>query len=159
MSTRHAVMNGVFIGSGVRALLAALVLAPFVPRRGRWTVLPLVLAYACGLVIVGLFPSATSGLRETMHGIGAYLAVVGGAVLLVAIAIAFSRRHPVLATFTGVCAVVALAGSWFAVWGTPEHFGLYERIAVNALVVWQVVTGALVLTRPTGSSVGVRQGQ
>ena len=34
-------------------LLAGAVLAPFVPRPGRWVVLPLVMAYACGLVIVG----------------------------------------------------------------------------------------------------------
>lgn len=150
-------MNATFLGSGVRVLLAGLVLAPFVPRRGRWAVLPLVVAYAAGLVIIALFPSATSGLRVTMHGIGAYLAIVGGTVLLLAVAIAVARRHPVVATFTGVCAVVSAVGTWFGVSGT-DHFGFYERIAVYAVVLWQAVMGAVLLTTAS-PSVGVRQGE
>lgn len=156
-STRHVTMNATFLGSGARVLLAGLVLAPFVPRVGRWFVLPLVLAHAAGLVIVGLFPSAMSGLRVTMHGIGAYLAIVGGSLLLLAIAIALARRHPLLATFTGACAAVSFAGTWLAV-SRADHFGLYERIAVDAVVVWQIATGAIMLATSRRSSVGVAQG-
>lgn len=158
-STRSALMNATFIGSGVRAALAGLLLAPFVPGRGRWVVLPLVVAYVLGLLIVGVFPTATVGVRATMHGIGALLAVVGGGILLLAIAIAFWRRHPALATFTGVCAAVSILGSVLAVWGST-NFGLYERIAANTVVVWQVVTGVVVLvTAPPGPSLDVRQGE
>ena len=159
VSTRHAVMNATFIGSGVRALLAGVVLAPFVPRRGRWAVLPLVLAYSVGLVIVGSFPSATGGLRETMHGIGAWLGVIGGGVLLLAIAITLARRHAVLATVTGVCAAIALGGGWLAVWRAPEHFGLYERIAVDVVIGWQVLTGAALLMSRRRNSAALRQGE
>lgn len=158
LSARHAAMNATFIGSGVRVLLAGVVLAPFVPRLGRWFVLPLVLAYAAGLVIVGLFPSAMTGPRVTMHGIGAVFAIVGGSLLLLAIAIALARRYPLLATFTGACAAVSFAGTWLAVSDT-DHFGLYERIAVDAVVVWQIATGAVMLgTSPPRLSVRVRQG-
>lgn len=157
VSTRSATMNAIFIGSGARVLLAGLVLAPFVPRLGRWFVLPLVLAHASGLVIVGLFPSAMSGLRVTMHGVGAYLAIVGGSLLLVAVAAALARRHPLLAALTGAFAVVSFAGTWFAASGT-DRFGLYERIAVDAVVVWQIVAGAIMLATASRSSVGVREG-
>lgn len=163
-STRHAAMNAIFVGSGVRVLLAGAVLAPFVPRPGRWVVLPLVMAYACGLVIVGFFPSAMSGLRVTMHGVGALLAIVGGCFLLLAIAVALARRHPFLAALTGAFAATAFIGTWVAASGT-DRFGLYERVAVDAVVVWQIVVGALVLATSRQTSVdvghrevGVRQG-
>lgn len=151
LSTRHVAMNATFIASGARVLLAGAVLAPFVPRAGRWLVLPLVLAHASGLVLVGLFPSAMSGIRMPMHGIGALLAILGGTLLLVAVAVALARRHPPFAALTGVFAVVSFAGAWLAASGT-DRFGLYERVAVDAVVLWQVVAGAIMLaTRPRSS--------
>lgn len=158
-STRHVAMNITLVASGARVLLAGLVLAPFVPRAGRRFVLPLVLAHATGLVIVGFFPSSTGGLRASMHGVGAMLAIVGGTVLLLAIAISLARRHPRLAAFTGVCAAISAVGTGGGASG-GAHFGLFERIAVDAVVGWQVVVGALVLLAVrTPSSVGLRQGE
>lgn len=158
-ATHHAVMNATFIGSGLRVALAGLVLAPVVPRRGRWAVLPLFIAYAIGQVIVGAFPTALAGTRATMHGIGAVLAIVGGGLLLLAIAFAFSQKHPAFATFTGVCAAISLAASLAAVFLTT-HFGLCERIAIYAVIIWQIIAGVVVLaTRPPGRSVDVRQGE
>lgn len=158
-ATHHAVMNATFIGSGLRVALAGLVLTPFVPRRGRWAVLPLVIAYAVGQVIVGAFPTALAGTRATMHGIGAVLAIVGGGLLLLAIAVALSRRYPAFAAFTGVCAVISIVGSLLAVVLTT-HFGLYERIAIHTVVLWQIIAGVVVLaTGPPGRSVHVRQGE
>lgn len=152
-STRHAVMNATFIGSGLRVAAAGLVLAPFVPRRGRAAVLGLVLVHATGLAIVGLFPTSTVGLRASMHGLGAWLGVVGGSVLLVAITISLARTRPALATFTGVCAAISLTGSVVAVVG-QENFGLYERIAVDSVVGWQIVVGSVLLASARGRSVG-----
>ncbi len=154
LSTRSSAMNATFIGSGVRVLLAGVVLAPFVPRLGRWFVLPLVVAYASGLVIVGLFPSALIGLRASMHGVGAVLTIVGGNLLLLAIAAALARRHPPLAALTGVFAVVSVVGTVLAASGT-DRFGLYERVTVDAVVVWQIVAGAIMLATTPRSSVGL----
>lgn len=153
MSTRYAVMNATFIGTGLRAALAALVLAPFVPRRGRWAVLGLVLAHGAGLVIVGAFPTALTGVRASMHGLGAWLGVVGGSIMLVAIAVSLARTRPVLATVTGVCAAISVTGSVIAVVG-QDNFGLYERIAVDSVVGWQIIVGAALLVAPSRQSVG-----
>lgn len=156
VSTRHAVMNATFIGSGLRVALAGLVLAPFVPRRGRTAVLGVVLAHAVGLVLVGAFPTAMEGIRSTVHGIGAWLGVVGGSVALVVVGLALARAHPRVAALTGVLAVISLAGSVIAVVG-EEHFGLYERIAVDTVLVWQVLLGAALAVSSKRGSLG--QGQ
>ena len=148
-STRHVAMNANFISSGVRVVLAGLVLAPFVPRPGRWAVLPLVLVHGAGTVIVGFFPAGGATVRSAMHGLGAFMAIVGGAVLLVAIMLAVARRHPVLAAVTAGAAAVSLAGCVMALAGIGG-FGLAERLAVDAVIVWQVLAGAVVLvTRPS----------
>ena len=158
-STRHAAMNATFVGSGIRALLAGLVLAPFVPRLGRWVVLPLVCAYALGQVLVGFFPAGTGAVRAPAHGIGAFLAIGGGCLLLVAVAVSFVRRNPVLTLVTGAIGAIGIASAWVGMSGAGHTgFGLYERLAVDTVMVWQVVVGVLVLaTARPPSSVGVRQ--
>lgn len=143
-STRHAAMNATFISSGARVVLAGLLLAPFIPRPGRWAVLPLVVIHGAGVVIVGLFPAGLTAVRANMHGLGAFMAIVGGAVLLVAIALAVVRRHPALAALTAVAAAVSLAGCVMAFAGIGG-FGLAERLAVDAVIVWQIVIGLVVL--------------
>lgn len=148
-STRHVAMNATFIASGARVLLATLVLAPFVPRL-RWLVLPLALVHGLGTVLVGLYPASLSPARGTMHGIGAFLAIVGGAVLLAAITAAVARRDPLLAVWTGVCALASLLGCVLALTGVGG-FGLVERLAVDAVIVWQIVTGAVLLVMPASA--------
>lgn len=145
-STRHAAMNATFVASGVRVLLAGLLLAPFVPRA-RGLVLSLVAAHGLGVVLVGLAPAAEGGPRGVAHGLGAGLAIVGGAALLVAIVVALAPHHPMLATWSALCAAGAVLGCVLLVTG-PIGVGLAERLAVDAVIVWQVVTGAaLLLTR------------
>lgn len=145
-STHHAVMNSTFVATGLRALLAGLVLAPFVPRRARRTVLALVLAHGVGLVVVGLFPTGMPSARATVHGAGAVLTIVGGALLLVALALSLSRRHGPLALATTVLALTALGGT-VCMALQIGGVGLTERIAVYPVVVWQVLAGVAVLVR------------
>lgn len=146
-STRHTVMNATFVVSGARVVLAGLVLAPFVPRRGRWAVLGLVLAHGVGVLVVGLFPADGASLRIDMHGVGAALAIVGGALLLAALTVSFGHT-PLLAGATAVFAVLAAAGCAMLLLGVGG-FGLAERLAVDAVIGWQVLAGLLVLvTRP-----------
>lgn len=147
-STRHVAMNANFISSGLRVVLAGLVLAPFIPRPGRWAILPLVVIHGVGTVIVGLFPAGITAVRANMHGLGAVMAIVGGAALLVAITVVVARRFPALGALTAVCAAISIAGCVMAFAGVGG-FGLAERLAVDAVIVWQVLVGALVLaTRP-----------
>ncbi|QBF47733.1 DUF998 domain-containing protein [Janibacter limosus] len=145
-STRHVAMNATFIASGARVLLATLVLAPFVPRV-RWLVLPLAVVHGVGTIIVGFYPTGLTAERANMHGLGAVMAIVGGAVLLAAITAAVAGRHPLLAVWTAVCALVSLLGCVLALTGVGG-FGLVERLAVDAVIVWQIATGAALLLVP-----------
>lgn len=144
-STLHAVMNATFVGTGIRVLLAGVVLAPFAPRRARRTVLTLVALYGIGLLIVGFYP-AGAGARGAMHGIGALLAIGGGSALLVALTVALWHRAPRLAWVTAALAAVSVAGVVCAVVGIGG-FGLLERLAVDPVVLWQIIAGVAVLTR------------
>lgn len=145
-STRHVAMNATFIASGVRVLLAALVLAPFVPRA-RWAVLLLAAVHGAGTIIVGLYPTGGTSERATMHGLGAVMAIVGGAVLLTAITVAVAGRGSLLTAWTGVCAAASALGCVLVLTGVGG-FGLWERLAVDAVIVWQVVAGAGLLLAP-----------
>lgn len=147
-ATKHAVMNATFVGTGLRALLAGLVLAPFVPRRARRTVLGLVVAYGVGTVVVGLFPTGMPSPRAGVHGVGAVLTILGGSLLLLALAVSLSGRYRRLALVTAALGLLSLAGS---VCGVLQigGFGLVERIAVYSVLVWQVLAGiAVLVSRP-----------
>lgn len=145
-ATHHAVMNATFIGSGVRVLLVGATLAPFVPRRGRRTVLALVAAYGLGLVVVGIFPTGLPSLRTSLHGVGAALALLGGSALLVALTASLWVRYRRLALVTLVLAAASVAGNVCAVLQIGG-FGLVERVSVYAVVAWQVLVGVLILLR------------
>jgi hypothetical membrane protein len=144
VSTRQAVMNATFVGTGVRVLLVAAVLAPFVPRRARRTVLILAALHGVGLLLVGFFPIGP-GLRAAMHGIGALLTIAGGSALLVALTISMWGRCPRLARVTAVLAVLSVIGSACGV-AAIGGFGLVERLTVYTVVLWQVIAGVVVLT-------------
>ena len=146
-STRHAAMNATFVASGVRVLLATVVLAPFVPRW-RWLVLPLALAHGIGTVVVGFVPTGLTSERANGHGLGAALAIGGGTLLLLALTAALAARHRGLAAWTGACAAVSVLGFALVLAGVGG-FGLAERLAVDAVIIWQIGAGAaLLLSRP-----------
>ena len=133
-STRYAAMNATFVASGVRVLLATVVLAPFVPRW-RWLVLPLALAHGIGTVVVGFVPTGLTSERANGHGLGALTATL-------------AARHRGLAAWTGACAAVSVLGCALVLVGVGG-FGLAERLAVDAVIIWQIGAGAaLLLSRP-----------
>ncbi|WP_277453460.1 DUF998 domain-containing protein [Janibacter sp. DB-40] len=143
-ATHHVVMNATFVATGLRTLLAGVVLAPFVPRRARRTVLGLTVAYGVGVVIVGLFPTGVPSTRADIHGVGAVLTIAGGSVLLLALAVSLSGRHRRLALLTLVLGLLSTGGT---VCGVLEigGFGLVERVAVYTVLLWQVLAGIAVL--------------
>lgn len=143
-ATNHAVMNATFVATGLRTLLAGLVLTPFVPRRARRTVLGLVLAYGLGVVIVGLFPTGMPSTRSDIHGVGAFLTIAGGSVLLLALAVSLSAGYRRLAVLTAVLGLLSLGGTLGGVLQIGG-FGLVERIAVYPVLLWQVIVGVAVL--------------
>lgn len=94
--------------------------------------------------LVGCFPTGPDSLWGSLHGLGAGLSIIGGAVLLTVLALVMAAPHPRLAAFTGVCALVASAGCILAFAGVAP-FGLVERAAVDAVIVWQIGAGLLVV--------------
>lgn len=152
-STRHAWMNATFITSGLRVSIAGLLLAPFVPRHGRLLVLAILLVHGIGTVLVGLFPAGLTAVRANMHGLGAGMSIIGGAALLTVLALVLAAQYPRLAIFTGVCALIGLVGCVLAFVGVGP-FGLVERAAVDAVIIWQIVAGVIFLGvgRPAGDT-------
>ena len=124
-----------------------LLLAPFVPRW-RWLVLPLALAHGIGTVVVGFVPTGLTSERANGHGLGAALAIGGGTLLLLALTATLAARHRGLTAWTGACAAVSVLGCALVLVGVGG-FGLAERLAVDAVIIWQIGAGAaLLLSRP-----------
>ncbi len=155
-SSRHALMNATFIGTGVRLAVAAVLLAPFAPRRGRRTVVTLALVNGLGLVVVGCFPTGMVPLRGALHGLGAVATFYGGALLVIAVSINLWRARRGLALLAAGLAALALIGI-VGMFLVPPLFGITERMTVYAPLVWQAVAGVVLLAsgqlaRPTATS-------
>jgi hypothetical membrane protein len=143
-----AVMNGGLMLSGVLAVLAAVLLAPLVPNRSaRRGLVGLAVLHGIGSAVVGLIHSApgTPGGTPRLHLFGAYAAIIGGNLALL-VAGAGVARPWVPSGFRLFSIGVGLAGlgsglTLIATRAVPP--GLAERGAVDTVVLWEVVTGAL----------------
>jgi len=143
-SSRHLLMNLTFIGTGLRLAVAAVLLAPFAPRRGRRTVVTLALVNGLGLVVVGCFPTGMVPLRGALHGLGAVAVFYGGTLLLIAASINLWRARRGLALLAGGLAALAVIGL-VGMLVVPPLFGITERMSVYAPLVWQAVAGVVLL--------------
>lgn len=143
-SSRHLLMNLTFIGTGLRLAVAAVLLAPFAPRRGRRTVVTLALVNGLGLVVVGCFPTGMVPLRGALHGLGAVAVFYGGTLLLIAVSINLWRARRGLALLAGGLAALAVIGL-VGMLVVPPLFGITERMSVYAPLVWQAVAGVVLL--------------
>jgi hypothetical membrane protein len=78
------VMNAGFIGHGVLALAAAVLLCPQLPHR--WWLVGLASAHAVGIALVGTVHGSAQSIADgtfVFHSLGANLAIVGGNLLAV----------------------------------------------------------------------------
>ncbi|WP_413317820.1 DUF998 domain-containing protein [Agrococcus sp. 1P02AA] len=151
-SPAHAVMNTGFVLQGVLLLGATWLLARELARGWRWVVGILGHVFALGIVIVGLFPGSIAEelggdpVRSAMHGLGALLAIGGGALLVTATSIALllaGRR------LVGAVIGALAAADWLGIVLFLQHdvatIGATERLAVWPTTIAFVVLGVATL--------------
>ena len=151
------VINTGFIVSGLLAILASALLGQLIPRPfWRWGVMALAIAHGVGSAVVGLVHSApgTAAGTPRLHVVGAYAAIVGGNLALMA---AGQVASPAWATgrFRALSLCVGafgLACGLALVVTRRWPPGALERGAVDTITVWEVVTGLLLAVRLRRSS-------
>jgi hypothetical membrane protein len=139
----HAWMNASFMLLGVTILLgAALVRRAFPPGLLSAAGLLLVALAGPGVIMVGLFPE---NVDIAKHSLGAGVEFVSGSLgmIVLGIALAATRRHAWLATFSIGAGVVGLLATGLFVAGQYLGLGIggMERLAAYALPVWLIVAG------------------
>ena len=152
-SPRHALMNLSFVLQAVLVTVALISVRRIAPRSGRRVATLLAGMFIVGIALVGLFPGSLGAalggslLRGILHTAGAILAIVGGNALAVYTGLAARGIAPLFAVFSVSCGATGLVG--MVLLGSGIHLGLgpggMERVAVNPIVVWFIVTGIALL--------------
>lgn len=158
-SPMAAWMNGAFIAQGVAFAVAAAVLVAAMPRgRGSAAFLGGALIYGVGSVVVGVFPSGSTGTVALMHVGGAAAAILGGNLaILTAGAVLLHRRQfrtvgiagAALGVIGLISAAMLVARSALGA-DTLLGDGAWERAAIYTIIGWQLGAGLAALAfRPT----------
>ena len=106
--------------------------------------------------MVGLFPGSVAenlggdSARMMLHGIGALLAIVGGNVLVLVTALSARKKFPNYALVSFLLGIVgAMAALLFAMQiDLGLGIGTMERIAVNPVALWIILTGVSTFVGP-----------
>ncbi len=160
-SPLSSVMNTAFVLQGLLFGAAGVLLATLLARRARVLMTSLAVVHAVGLVLVGIFaqsPEAgisTLVVNITAAGLGI---LAGNAVLVVAgrrrealsIPSWLGRASVVVGTLTIVAAIALLA--------TDVPPGVRERLSIYPFILWQLVTGVVLLRAVRASRTRLRPG-
>ena len=156
-SPAHLVMDTSFILQGILIIAAFFVLMPLIKRaRTRATLGTLALLFGIGIIIVGSFPGSTAEViagnqgRQTMHVLGAFLAICFGNILLIVAGVTIrhlNRAYALLSITMGCIGLVAIFLSQITTLGLGV--GGIERIAVNSIIIWFILTGGTLLISPS----------
>jgi hypothetical membrane protein len=158
-SPLHGLMNTAFITEGIAFLAGALLLQKQLSSNKQGFIYCAV-AFAAGMTLVGLFPGSFDQLKNgtgVFHVLGGVLGIFGGnlASLLSPIAkdlhapskiSAFNKLAPVLGLAAAVILLIAQIKQ--VVFIFPP--GIWERIGVDAIVLWEIVLGAWSLATSRG---------
>lgn len=158
-SPRASLMNWAFFLQGALFLGGAVLAVCAI--RGRWTGAAFVLltaTNAVGNVLIGVvhgFSPLWNDGYEWLHGFGAFLAICGGNLAIV-VGSAVVGRGVAARWYTPIGVMIGVAGLVFgamlqtyAKWAVDfAHIGLVERACVYTIMVWQIFTGIVLLTRP-----------
>jgi hypothetical membrane protein len=140
-SPAHLLMNASFVVQAALIGAGAWLLRPALTGRGV-TVAPVLLgAAAVGVLLVGLFPLDGPA---TLHGVGAWLYLVGGGIGLIALAYAVRPRSEALGTTLALLGLVGTAMTVFFVAGITGYLGEggTERAAAYVLPIGLAIAGA-----------------
>lgn len=149
------VMNTGFFLFGVAALTGAVLLRGL-PGRHRWPIVAMAALLAAGGVVLAFFPGSgdTADTATDYHGMGAFLAFIGGNVLAVLIGAAhrllgLSRGLGRVLVAAGVVGLVSLVGYMALLEsGAGILIGLVERGVVYPFLIGFVLVGAALRRRP-----------
>jgi hypothetical membrane protein len=152
-SPLHAVMNVTFVAQGLLFAVAA-VLAGLAVRGGRRRLfLGLAVAHAVGMTLVGIVhgsqASVDSGIA-VLHVIGAALAIIAGNVgaIVAGLSARAPRAYRVASVLLGAVGLVGLVMLEVDSMSSTIDLlpdGVWERSAVYAIIVWELLTGILLL--------------
>lgn len=159
-SPLYGVMNAGFITQAVIVTIVTICLIHIVPKHWRYPVAFIAAVYCIGLLLVGLFPGSVAenlggdDMRMAMHGIGALMAILGGNILVITTALSLRTKFPDYAIVSLLLGIIGLLASLMFAAQIDFGFGIgtIERVAVDPIVIWTVLTGAVILAAIFGRS-------
>jgi len=156
-SPLHVVMNVAFILHGVLFASAALLTVrhrTWRPLARRWFV-GAALVHAVGIILVGVFPGSPTNAENGLmlfHGLGAAMAIIAGNAAAIIAGLTLRRGNPrwlgSASVSLGILGLVGLVmllvdSNSTAITLLPD--GVWERLAVDTILAWELLVGITVL--------------
>ncbi|RYX79490.1 DUF998 domain-containing protein [bacterium] len=159
-SPLHDVMNTGFMLQAIIVAVVTICLIHILSKPWRYPIAIIAAVYCIGLLLVGLFPGSVAenlggdSTRMMMHGIGALMAILGGNILVITTALSVRTKFPDYAIISLLLGIVGLTASLSFAAQIDLGFGIgtLERVAVDPIVVWTMLTGAVILAAIFGRS-------
>jgi hypothetical membrane protein len=160
-SPLHGLMNAAFITQGIAFLAGALLLLKRLTSKKQGFIYFCV-AFAAGMTLVGLFPGSFDQLKNgtgIFHVLGGVLGIFGGNIALLLSPIAKDlHAPPAIRAFCKIAPILGLAAAVIlliaqikqTVFVVPP--GIWERIGVDAIMLWEIVLGVWLLATSRGYS-------
>lgn len=154
-SPLHGVMNAGFIAQAIIVIIVTICLVHLLSKRWSYLVACIAVVYSIGLLMVGLFPGSVAenlggdSTRMMLHGIGALLAIVGGNLLVLVTALGVRTKFPDYALVSFLLGIVGIMATLLFAMQIDLGLGIgtMERIAVNPVALWIILTGAIMFVR------------
>jgi hypothetical membrane protein len=141
VSPAHLWMNASFVLQGLLIAGGLALLRPLLPGGAGSAAVVLLGAAACGVFLVGVFPSDGN---DALHAFGAVLYLLGGGLGLIALAYSLRRRSEALGTTLVLLGLVGSGMTVFFLTGVTDHLGRggTERAAAYVLPIGLALAGA-----------------
>jgi hypothetical membrane protein len=153
-SPLHGLMNAAFITQGIAFFAGALLLLKQLSSK-KYGFIVCCGAFAAGMTLVGLFPGSFDQLKNgtgIFHLLGGVLGIFGGNIALLLSPIAKDLRAPsAIRAFCKIAPVLGLAAAVILLIAQIKQTvflfppGIWERIGVDAIVLWEIVLGVWLL--------------
>lgn len=147
-SPLNPLMNASFASQGVLFAIAAILLSRLLAGRGRAVVVVLGVLHGVGMVMVGLFHGEASGpsIGLILHIAGAGVAILAANVLAIFVGIRSGRiGAPLWYRILSIALGAGGIASELVQGAVPAIGGALERGGVYSFLLWQAITGILVI--------------
>jgi Protein of unknown function (DUF998) len=149
-----AAMNAAFCMEGILFLIGSVLVIRGGGGRYSWLFLFLVVTNTVGNILVAtVHGGSAAGGWVWLHGLGAMLAIAGGNAAIVAGSSCMTKSVDVQ-WYRAVSVLVAGLGflglAMFSLGTSVSNAGIWERVSVYSILMWQIFTAVLLLTGATG---------